>query len=232
MSVCLAVICGVAANLGANAETIAMIGTGNVGAALGRRFAENGHDVVYGARNPSRADVVELVALTGYGARAVTPAESIRGADMVVFAVPWDAVIDVADSLGDLAGKIVIDPTNPRRTDEQGLRDYVLETSNAERIQARLPDAIVVKAFSTLGSEAMLRPETAGGAVTIPIVGDDVAAKERVAALVEEIGLEHYDVGPLRFARVIEGLHYLRYNSREAGISFNYYLRPELPLTD
>jgi lactate dehydrogenase-like 2-hydroxyacid dehydrogenase len=58
----------------ARAETVAMIGTGNVGAALGRRFAENGHKILYGSRDPSAADVRELVAATSNGAVAVTPA--------------------------------------------------------------------------------------------------------------------------------------------------------------
>ncbi len=218
---------GSLAHVQALADTIAVIGTGNVGAALGMRFAENGHEIVYGSRTPDRADVISLVTQTGRGATAVSPARAVQDAEIVVLAVPWEAVIEVVDSLGDLSGKIVVDPTNPRRTDENGLRDYALDTSNAERIQERAPRARVVKAFSTLGSETMLSPGTAGGPVTVPIVGDNPAAKRRVAALVEEIGLEVYDVGPLRFARVIEGLHYLRYNSRHDGVSFNYYLRPE-----
>lgn len=204
-----------------------MIGTGNVGAALGRRFAEIGHTVVYGSRQPDRADVVSLVELTGNGASAILPEPAARNADIVVLAVPWDAVPGVVGSLGDLSGKLVIDPTNPRLTADDGFRDYVLDSSNAEIIQALAPGALVVKAFSTLGSETMLDPVIAGGPVTIPLIGDDGAAKERVAELVRAIGLVPVDVGPLRYARVIEGLHFLRYNGRLLGNAFNYYLRPE-----
>ncbi|HET7609456.1 MAG TPA: NADPH-dependent F420 reductase [Gammaproteobacteria bacterium] len=206
----------------AGAETVAMIGTGNVGAALGRRFAEHGHAVVYGSRDPSAADVRELVAVTGHGAVARSQAQAAASADIVVLAVPWTAVEDVVRALPDLTGKIVVDPTNPRVTAGDGFADYPIEDSNAERIARLAPGATVVKAFSTLGFETMLDPTVAGGPVTVPIVGDDRAAKERVAVLAREIGLEAVDVGPLRHARIIEGLHYLRANAY--GGRINYHL--------
>jgi NADPH-dependent F420 reductase len=207
----------------AAAETVAMIGTGNVGAALGRRFAEHGHKIVYGSRDPAAADVRELVAVTGHGAVAVTQAQAAGQADIVVLAVPWTAAEDVVRSLPDLSGKIIVDPTNPRVTASDGFADYPpLEGSNAERIARLAPGAQVVKAFSTLGFETMLDPKVAGGPVTVPIVGDDRAAKERVAVLAREIGLEAVDVGPLRHARIIEGLHYLRANAQGGRINYHF----------
>lgn len=216
----------------ARADTIAVIGTGNVGSALGKRFAALGHQVVYGSREPGRADVERLVEATGHGASAATPEAAVRGADVVVLAVPWDVVADLTRSLGDLAGKIIIDPTNPRRIAADGLRDYAFEGSNAERIQAVAPRARVVKAFSTLGAETMLDPAVAGGPVSVPIAGDDAEAKKEVAALVKGIGLEPVDVGPLRYAHVIEGLHYLRDNAGRFGNArINFYFPPD-PLGD
>ena len=213
----------------AAAETVAMIGTGNVGAALGRRFAENGHKIFYGSRDPSAADVRELVAATGNGAVAVTQAEAAAQADIVVLAVPWRAAEDVVRALPDLRGKIVVDPTNPRVMASDGFADYPIEDSNAERIARLAPGAHVVKAFSTLGAETMLDPKLAGGPVTVPIVGDDRAAKQRIVTLAREIGLEAVDVGPLRHARIIEGLHYLRANAY--GGRINYHL-PRDPARD
>jgi NADPH-dependent F420 reductase len=213
----------------AAAETVAMIGTGNVGAALGRRFAENGHKIVYGSRDPSAADVRELVAATGNGAVATTQAEAAAQSDIVILAVPWRAAEEVVRALPDLTGKIVVDPTNPRVTASDGFADYPIEDSNAERIARLATGAHVVKAFSTLGAETMLEPKLAGGPVTVPIVGDDRAAKERIAALTREIGLEAVDVGPLRHARIIEGLHYLRANAY--GGRINYHL-PRDPARD
>ena len=206
----------------ATAETVALIGTGNVGAALGRRFAENGHTIVYGSRDPSAADVRELVAATGHGAVAVTQAQAAAQADIVVLAVPWSAAEGVVRALPDLSGKIVVDPTNPRVMASDGFADYPIEDSNAERIARLAPGAKVVKAFSTLGAETMLDPKVAGGPVTVPIVGDDRAAKERIAVLAREIGLEAVDVGPLRHARIIEGLHYLRANAYGGRINYHF----------
>jgi NADPH-dependent F420 reductase len=213
----------------AAAETVAMIGTGNVGAALGRRFAENGHQIFYGSRDPSAADVRELVAATGNGAIAVTPAEAAQLADIVILAVPWSSAEDVVRALPDLSGKIVVDPTNPRVMASDGFADYPIEDSNAERIARLAPGADVVKAFSTLGAETMLDPKLAGGPVTVPVVGDDRAAKQRIVGLAREIGLEAVDVGPLRHARIVEGLHYLRANAY--GGRINYHL-PRDPARD
>lgn len=208
---------------GAAAETVALIGTGNVGSALGRRFAEQGHTVVYGSRDPAAADVAALVRETGHGAVAVRPAEAAARSRVVVLAVPWTAAEDVVRSLGDLSGKIVVDPTNPRVMAQDGFADYPpLPDSNAERIARVAPGARVVKAFSTLGFETMLDPRVANGPVTIPLVGDDREAKEVIARLAREIGLEAVDVGPLRHARVIEGLHYLRANALGGRVNFHF----------
>jgi predicted dinucleotide-binding enzyme len=74
----------------------------------------------------------------------------------------------------------------------------------------------------------MLDPASAGGPVSLPIAGDDAQAKAVVASLVSEMGFAPVDVGPLRFAHVIEGLHFLRYNAGFFGGRFNYFLRPEV----
>jgi NADPH-dependent F420 reductase len=203
------------------AETVALIGTGNVGAALGRRFAEQGHDVVYGSRDPADADVRSLVATTGHGAVAVAPADAAARSDIIVLAVPWSAAEDVVRGLGNLRGKNLVDPTNPRAMASDGFADYPADGSVAERIAALAPGAHVVKAFNTLGAETMLDPQLAEGPITIPLVGDDRDAKARVAALAREIGLEAVDVGPLRHARIIEGLHYLRANALGGRINFH-----------
>ena len=217
-----AVVAGGLGAIEAAAETVALIGTGNVGAALGQRFAQRGHQIVYGSRDPSAAEVRELVATTGHGAVAVSPAEAAARSDIVVLAVPWSAAEDVVRTLGELAGKIIVDPTNPRVMASDGFADYPIEDSNAERLARLAPGAHVVKAFNTLGSETMLDPAVARSPVTVPIVGDDRAAKERVANLAREIGLEAVDVGPLRHARIIEGLHYLRANASGGRINYHF----------
>jgi NADPH-dependent F420 reductase len=214
---------------GAAAETIAVIGTGNVGAALGQRLATAGHEVVYGSREPGRDSIRSLVAATGHAARAMTQREAAQAADIVILAVPWEIVEPLTRELGDLSGRIIIDPTNPRVIADDGLRDYAFEGSNAERIQALAPGAHVVKALSSLGYLTMLDPASARSPVSVPIAGDDADAKRVVAGLVADIGFEPLDVGPLRYAHVIEGLHYLRYTAGqfgEARINFDFPADP------
>lgn len=208
------------------AETIAIIGTGQVASALGPQFAKLGHTVVYGSRDPSRDEVKALVESTGNGASASTPAEAAAAANIVVLAVPGGVIETVTKSLGDLAGKIIIDPTNPLRRRENGLFEMSVETSNAELIQGWAPDAFVVKAFNTLNWRTMADPDSAGGAVSIPLVGDDAEAKAAVASLVEGIGLEAIDVGPIRHAHIVEGMLILWLNNQYiTGQPFNFHLR-------
>lgn len=209
----------------ASADTIAVIGTGQVGAALGPEFAALGHDIVYGSRDPERSDVRELVRRTAGNATARTPSEAVRGADIVVLAVPGELVDSITRGLGDLSGKIIIDPTNAiERVD--GVFEMQVETSNAEIIQAAAPGAYVVKAFNTLNWRTMVDPASAGGPVSIPLVGDSSDAKAKVAALVEALGLEAIDVGPLRYAKYVEGMLVIWINNRfGGGQSFDYHLR-------
>lgn len=211
----------------ASAETIAMIGTGNVGSALGPEFAALGHTIVYGAREPARDDVVALVERTGNGASAATPAEAVAGADIVVLAVPGTVAEEVARGLGDLSGKIILDPTNRvGRGGDHLTHDVPGKGSNAALIQAAQPGARVVKAFNTLNWQQMVNPETAGGPITIPLAGDDADAKAVIAGLVEGMGLHPLDVGPLAYAHVLEEMLVMWGNARGQGNAYNYYLRP------
>ncbi len=208
------------------ADTIAIIGTGAVANAIGPMLTAQGHEIVFGSRNPDRDDVRELVAKTGAGAGATTPAEAAADADIVMVAVPWDAVETVVRGLGNLSGKIVIDLTNPRIIGDDGLRNWAVDSSNAEIIQGLAPGARVVKALNTMNWRTMVDPEATGGPVSVPIVGDDEAAKAKVVALVAGMNLEPIDLGPLRYARIVEGMYLLWGNANTLGRGFNYYLRP------
>jgi len=215
----------------ASAAKIAVIGTGNVGAALGPEFAAQGHTIVYGSRNPSEQKVKDLVAKTGHGATAATQLDAVKGAEIVVIAVPGTAAEEVVKSLGDLSGKIILDPTNRvKRNSPDGNLDYdkpANADSNAQLIQALQPNAKVVKAFNTLNVRQMTDPETAGGPITIPIAGDDAQAKATIAQLVKGMGLEVVDLGPLRYANALEQMLVIWGNARAHGAAFNYYLRPQ-----
>ncbi|MDJ0939086.1 MAG: NADPH-dependent F420 reductase [Woeseiaceae bacterium] len=215
-----------AAGQAASADTIAIIGTGDVAGALGPEFAAQGHTIVYGSRNPDRDSVQELVAKTGDGASSTTQTEAVVDADIVVLAVPGMLVAKITESLGDLSGKIIIDPTNPMFRGDAGL-EHAVDTSNAEIIQAVAPDAFVVKAFNTLNWRTMVEPDSSGGPVSIPLAGDSADAKETVATLCRGMGLDPIDVGGVENAHWVEGMLILWINNRYTSDrdSFDFYLR-------
>jgi len=210
----------------AMADTIAIIGTGDVAGALGPEFAAQGHTIIYGSRDPSRGSVEKLVAATGTGASATTQFAAAAKADIIVLAVPGMLVEEITKSLGDLSGKIIIDPTNPLKRTQAGL-EHGVDTSNAEIIQAAAPDAHVVKAFNALNWKTMIDPTESGGPVSVPLVGNSSSAKAKVAELVTGMGLEPIDLGPVEHARWVEGMLILWINNRYGSTrdSFDFHLR-------
>ncbi len=206
---------------------IGIIGTGNVGSTLGKRFAARGHEVVYGSRTPAAPRVLELVTATAGRARAAEPAAAARSCELVVFAVPWEAAEVSWKSLGSLDGKLIIDVTNPLDVREGREVALPVPDSGAELLQALAPGARIVKAFNTVNYRVMENPAIAGGPVSVPLSGDDAAAKATVAELVRSIGLEPVDVGPLRTARYTEklALLYVSLLLREGPV-YEFYLRP------
>lgn len=190
----------------AERETIAIIGTGDLGDSIGARLAELGYPVVYGSRSPNSERVVSVVEKTGHGATADTQIGAASRGDIVFLPINWPAMETAAKSLGDLEGKIVIDPSVPWAQGDDGYPETMLETSSAELIQEWNPRAKVVKAFGTMGSMIIDQPYAAGGLVTIPVASDHRDAKERVARLVSEMDLDPVDFGPLRMARSIEAM--------------------------
>lgn len=189
--------------------TVGIIGTGDMGDSLGPRFAELGYSVVYGSRNPDSEKAQNVVKLTGDDARVTTQKEAAQAGDIVVLAVPWPPMETVAQNLGSLDGKIVIDVSMPSNQGEDGYPVSLVETSSAEMIQSWNPGARVVKAFATLASYVIDNPDVVGGPVTVPIASDDREAKEQVARIIAAMGLDPVDAGPLRLSREIEALQRL-----------------------
>lgn len=209
-------------------ETIAIIGTGNVGSTLGKIWAEAGHTIIYGSRTPNASRVRELVTETGYGATATSQAVAAQQAEIVVIPIPPTAIPDVIAALGDLSGKLILDPTNYWSfEDGYPVSPRDPRDSLAAQVQALAPGATVVKALNTLNYTVMEDPSRSDGPVTVPIAGNDAAAKQRVARLVEDVGLEPLDVGPLEAAEYMEEMLRLALGFRELnpGIAFDYYLR-------
>jgi 8-hydroxy-5-deazaflavin:NADPH oxidoreductase len=181
---------------------IAIIGSGNVGKALAGSFTRAGHDVTLTASNPDHAR--DAAAQSG-GRAAESNREAATAAELVVLAVHNPAVDGVVAELGDaLAGKVVVDVTN--RVDPANPGSTLDGTSAAEQIQARAPEARVVKAFNTAFASRQADPVVEGVALDAFIAGDDDQAKQAVAELAGSIGFRPIDAGPLVMARALEAM--------------------------
>lgn len=187
-------------------ETIAIIGTGDLGDSFGNRFAELGYTVVYGSRNPDGDKAQGVVATTGHGATVTTQRDAAAQADIIFLPITWPAMEMAARSLGDLSGKIVVDPSDPWAQGEDGYPESQADPSSAELIQKWNPGARVVKALGTMSSTVIDDPSSVDGPVTIPIASDYREASERIAHLTAELGLDPVDFGPLRMGRLIDAM--------------------------
>lgn len=184
---------------------IGIIGTGNVGGALGTIWAGKGHEIVFGARDVKDSKLQELLKSAGNKARAASVPEAAQFGELVVFATPWPATQEAIKTAGDLSGKIVVDCTNPLKPDLSGL---VLgtTTSAGEEVARWAKGAKVVKAFNTIGAPNFANPKFGAERASMFICGDDPAAKSAIAKLSQEMGFEPVDCGPLTAARLIEPL--------------------------
>lgn len=182
---------------------IAVIGIGMVGGTLGRRWAREGHEVMFGVREPSSEKVGQLLADSGENARAGTVAEAATFGEVVVLATPWKGTQDAIRSAGDLNGKVLLDCANPLKADMSGLE---AEPSAAEQVASWAPGAKVVKIFNTTGFKNMDNPRFGDDRATMFYCGDDSEAKKVAARLAEDLGFEAVDAGPLSEARSLEYL--------------------------
>lgn len=176
---------------------IAIIGAGNVGATLGKRFAEIGHEVFYGVRNPSEFDEKEL------GGKIGSNAEACKDAEVIVLSVPFNAAEEAIKSCGDISGKILVDATNPLAMTENGLALTIgFETSGGEKIQELAPNAKVVKCFNTTGFGNMAKPDNS----MMFACGNDTEATHKVAELASAIGFDAMNIGDITKSRLLEPL--------------------------
>ena len=184
---------------------IGLIGAGKIGGTLARLFVAQGHEVaVSNSRGPET--LTELVAELGLGAKAVTSAEAAQFGEVVVVSVPLGHYQQVPTT--GVGGKPVIDTNNyyPQRDGHISPLDDG-STTSSELLQKHLPDAHVVKAFNqirwtNLGADGV--PAGTPGRTGIPVAGDDAAAKRVVMDLVEQIGFDAVDTGPLSSGRLFQ----------------------------
>ena len=181
---------------------IAIIGAGKVGSTLGQRWSQCGHELFYGVREP--ADIKHQ-ALHEY-AKVNHPLKAVESADVVVLAVQWSSAQSAIEALADaLAGKVLIDCTNPVKGDLSGVC-IGQTTSAAEQIQSWAPKCTVVKAFNQIGFNIMADPLLEDRKTVLFIAGDIASANSIVESLATEIGFEVVVMPSLSDARLLEPL--------------------------
>lgn len=184
---------------------IGIIGAGNVGQAIGRRLAARGHDLVVSfARDVGKVQT----AADRIGGHAGTPAEAVAHGEVVILATPWAATLDAIGQVVDyLEGKIVWDATNPLKADLSGLT-IGTTTSGGEAVAAAAAGATVVKAVPPMAELIAQDGDYAidGRKPGVFVCGDDASARRTVLGLVDDIGADGVDAGPLANARYTEPL--------------------------
>ena len=179
---------------------IAVLGTGGMGSGLARGWAQAGHQIIFGSRDPNRANAV--VEEIGRGARVTDHADAVRQSDVVVLAVPHRAVLDLVRALRELLqGKVIIDITNPMRNLPVGATSGAEETARAIGPGARVFPAFKATFDRTLGEP--VDPNT-GLPRDVFFCGDDEDGKSVVGGLIQILGFRPVDCGPLSNADMLD----------------------------
>jgi NADPH-dependent F420 reductase len=183
---------------------ITILGAGNMGSAFVRQFTRAGHRVRVTSRTPGKASAL---AAAHSGATAARPDQALADSSVVVVATGYADAIPALKSLGSLAGKVVIDATNPLSADFMSLT-IGHDTSAAEEIAKAIPEARVVKAFNTVFAEVLAAGPSLSPGQTVPVfvAGDDDSARKAAMDLAQSIGFNAVDAGPLKNARYLEPL--------------------------
>lgn len=189
---------------------VAIIGSGVVGDALAAGFLKLGDEVRRGSRDPGKLEAWKKGA--GALASAGTLTDAAGWGEIVVLAVKGTAAEAVVDACGAdaLAGKVVLDTTNPIEdaAPENGVLRYFTKPNESlmERLQARAPRARFVKAFSCVGSAHMVDPDFGGEKPTMFVCGNDDAARAEAKGILVSFGWDVEDLGAAEAARAIEPL--------------------------
>ena len=211
-------------------HTVAVIGTGKMGSALGINLAKANHTVIYGSRDPSQEKVLNLVEETGDKATAMTQKLAAEKADIIILAVPWFAVEQLIPTLGDLSGKVIIDITTGDKQGDDGYPELAVETSTSEMIQLWAPKARIVKT-PFAGASTVRNPLKYGEPVVTYLAADDKEAKELVARLAIDLNFFPLGAGPLRMAKTLDHLGLLYLTPMIQGRKF-IYRTPNTPRMD
>lgn len=187
---------------------VAILGTGDVGKAIGRGFIALGHEVCMGSRSASNEAAAAWVASQGERACQGTFEEAARFGELIVLATLGSANAAVLEQAGaeNLAGKVLWDTTNPLDFSKGFPPSLSVghTDSGGEQVQRQVPGARVVKVFNTVGNALMFRPQLPGGPPDMFIGGDDADAKATTTALLADFGWNTIDLGGIVMSRYLE----------------------------
>jgi predicted dinucleotide-binding enzyme len=205
-------------------STISIIGTGNMARTIATLAIAGGNTVEVIGRDQSKA--AELAKTLG---DSTTTGEfgTVPAGDVVILAVLFDSAVSIVSEYGDaLAGKIIVDITNPFNATADGLA-IPADTSIAQMVAEAAPaSAHVVKAFNTLFRDVL----AAGGPLDVFIAGDDAKAKASVSTFIASLGLRPLDVGDLNMAHFLEGAGLLSVGLANNGVgNLNFSLGVTVP---
>jgi predicted dinucleotide-binding enzyme len=184
---------------------IGIIGSGNMGSAIGKLWAQQGHQVMF-SYSRDRTKLEAIASEAGANAQVGSPSEAAEFGEVILFVVPWKAVSDALTQAGSLAEKVIISCVNPLKADLSGL-EVGTSTSGAEEIAKQIPEAKVVEVlfpFAEILQSGSL--QSGSEAATQFYCGDDADAKAIVAQLISQLGLNLVDAGSLSSARYLEPL--------------------------
>jgi predicted dinucleotide-binding enzyme len=188
---------------------IAILGTGVVGNALGKAFVTLGCEVKMGARDAQNEKAAAWAREMGAKASVGTFADAAQFGEVIVLATLGVANESALEAAGaaNLEGKILIDTTNPLDFSKGSPNLAVVgNDSGGERVQRLMPDALVVKAFNTVGAPLMFRPKLPGGPPDMFICGNDAGAKTKVGELLKAFGWGVIDIGGIEGSRYLEAM--------------------------
>lgn len=180
-------------------QQISILGAGNIGMALATLWSRAGHSVCLGARDPDKVQAIVNEQALSVAVKSIE--DAARAFNIIVLAVSYSALTDIIPKIkNDLAGKIIIDATNPFGLSPEG---HVISTlgpnlTEGTYMASLLPNSTVIRAFSHIMDELLLsRGTRQPGLFAMAIAGDDSNAKSQVADLVRDTGFVSVDIGTL-----------------------------------
>jgi hypothetical protein len=177
---------------------IAIIGAGNIGGTLGKKWKVMGHEIIFGVRDTQSSKVLSALAAIGGNVQVGSIQEAIREGEVILLSTPWNAVASLAaDNAASMAGKIILDATN---------NFGGLIINNIGTLQASAPTARLYRAFNSLGWEVFANPQIDGVIADMFYCGPDGPSRQQVEALIAEIGVHPIYIGDNDRVQIVDNL--------------------------